>query len=135
MCHHMLLHHYVQTFLSLINISGFQPEPVKMKSKAFPTGSSKNFQRLSIKIDVITSSTNLQKLFMLFNWCLLYRFLLFHPSFRLIKSKTRVFFSSSSLKLEYFSTSSAGVIPPSRSWITCALNFAGQERRFFFKWR
>ena len=42
-------------------------------------------------------------------------------------------FGWSSLKLEYFS--SAGVIPPSRSWITCALNVAEYERRFFFKWR
>ena len=85
----MLLHHYVQTFLSLINIPGFQPEPVKMKSKAFPTGSSKNFQRLSIKIDVITSST---KLFMPFNWSF------FIASFCFIHLS-----GSSSLKLEDFS--------------------------------
>ena len=44
-------------------------------------------------------------------------------------------FGSSSLKLEHFSTSLAGVIPPSRSRITCALNLAGYERHLFFKWR
>ena len=44
-------------------------------------------------------------------------------------------FGSWSLKLDYFSTSLAGVIPRSPSWIICALNLVWYERRFFNKWR
>ena len=105
--------------------SGFRPEPHKINSMVFLTVSSKNFQQLSIKIDLLTSWMNLEKISMLSNCCF-YHFLLFHPvaCFRLIKSKTGVIFDQIGRS-----------ILSSRSCVTCALNLTEYERRFFFKRR
>ena len=122
----MLLHHCVQHFLSLMKISGFWPEPFKINSMAFPWKAMKTCSNSEWRLMYLQAGRILKRFvsaptaaFFIASCCFIHLHI----------------FGSSSLKLEHFSTSLAGVIPPSRSRITCALNLAGYERHLFFKWR